>query len=115
MFEVVNELLEAHRILVRQVAIADVAAGDGVRGRVYVHREGGKVVVFGVDEGVDAVVLEKDGVVGLVVDGGRAAGGQTGSNRPPHRRNGFIHHHRLDDIWWLRNAWRRGAGNHGRE
>ncbi len=78
--EVIDEFLHADGVLRGQVPVGDVAAGDGVRAGVHVQGEGGEMIVFGINEGIDAVVLEEHISVGLVVrrrqrsgslDGGR--------------------------------------------
>lgn len=73
--EEVDELLHPHRVRVGQVAVVKEAPGRGVGRGVDVYGEGGKVVVLGINEGVDAVVLEEGQVVGCVVDRGRATDG----------------------------------------
>ena len=61
--EVVDELLDAHGVGIGTVAVQHEASGYRVRGGIDVHGEGGEVVGAGVDEGVDAIVLEESGVV----------------------------------------------------
>jgi hypothetical protein len=62
--EVVDELLDADAGRIRQVAVVDEAAGDGVGGGVDVEAERGFVVDAGIDERVLAGVGERDAVVG---------------------------------------------------
>ena len=65
--EVVDELLYSHRIRVRQEAVHHEASGDGIRGSVHVHGEGGKLVVICIYEWVDSVVFEERCIIRIVV------------------------------------------------
>ncbi len=71
--EVVDELFRPHRGRVGKVAVLNEPAGHRVGSSVHVNGKGGPVVVLGVYEGVDAVVLEEGQVVGGFVDRGRAS------------------------------------------
>ena len=68
--EIVDELLDAHRLVGRQRAAVEVVAADRVRACVGVYRKSRKIVVVGVDERVDAVIFEKHRVIRRIV--GRA-------------------------------------------
>ena len=61
--EVVDEFLDPDTRRVGQVAVADVAPGDGVGGRVDVEGERRFPVLVGVDERVDPRILVGDAVV----------------------------------------------------
>jgi hypothetical protein len=74
--EIVDILLHAHGFLRRQIAIADVAAHDGVGAGVHIDSESGQVIVLGIDEGVDTIVLEKDGIIRFIVGRGLSACGR---------------------------------------
>ena len=74
--EVVDELLDPHRLGFGQIAIHDEASSDSVGGRVNVHGEGREAVVLRIDERVDPIVLEEDQIIGSVVDGVRTTGSQ---------------------------------------
>ena len=71
--EVVYELLYAHGVGVREIAVLHEAARHRVRSRIDVHGEGRKVVILRIYKGVDSVVLEERHVVRLIVNGGGAA------------------------------------------
>ena len=65
--EEIDELFQPNGLGIRDIAVLDEAAGHGEGSGIHVYGEGGEAVVFGVDEGVDAGVLEEGGVVGFVV------------------------------------------------
>ena len=105
--EEVHELLDAHRVRVRHVAVLHEPPRHGVRGGVHVYRERRQVVVLGVDERVDPVVPEEREVVSLVVYGRRPADGVE-SFRLHHRRR-LLHRGRRGGLdLGLRHGRRRG-------
>ena len=66
LIEVVDVFFHAHRVAGRQIALAQVIAHDGVGTGIHIQGKGGKIVVLGVDRGVDPVILEEH-IIGFLV------------------------------------------------
>ena len=73
MVKVVDEFFDPYRIGVGHIPVEQESSGHRVRRGIYVYGKGGEVVVLGVDERVDAVMLEERQIVGGVVDSRAAA------------------------------------------
>ncbi len=59
LLEVIDIFLHAHRIAGRQVPILQVIAHDRVRTRIHIQREGGEIVILGIDGRIDPIVFEE--------------------------------------------------------
>ena len=105
--EEVHELLHSHRVRVRQVAVLYEAARHRVGRGIHVDSEGGQMVLLGVYEWVDAMMLEEGRVVGFSVHCCRTADGVETLSLPLIDNDLFLHSHFLHRLT-------RGGGGGGR-
>ena len=76
LLEIIDELLHPDRVRVGEVAVGYESAGHRVGCGVDVHCESGEIIILGVDERINAIVLEEIGVVGGVINRGRSSRGK---------------------------------------